>query len=205
MIPMKKLLTLKKVSRVHLVNPNDQEIDELVNTYDFHEIIEQDLREINTQNKIDVYDDLIFFVLHFPKFHTHSNKHYSNEFNFILGKNILISVSKHSTSTIEKIRQEYLDDLKTVDEEDKALIISPYYLLYRILDALYDKTIQGLNKFSDDLNSIQDKIFSGKFMDKNLLNRLLIKSRNASFLRNTMDPQGEIIEELNKTTIKLYG
>lgn len=201
---MKKLLTLNNVSRVHLVNPTDQEIDELVKNHDLHEIIEQDLQESNTQDKIDVYDEHIFCVLHFPKFHTHSSKHYSNEFNFILGKNILISLSKHPTSTIEKIRQGYLDDLKNVEEEDKELVISPYYLLYKVLDALYDKTLYGLGKFNHDLIEIQEKIFGGKYMDRNLLNRLLIKSRNAGYLQNIMDPQAEIVDELNKATIKLY-
>ena len=201
---MKKILTLQDVTRVHLVNPSHKEVDELVDNYDLHEIIEQDLREPNTQDKIDVYDDLIFCVLHFPKFHTHSSKHYSNEFNFILGKKKLISISKHPTVTIEKIRQEYLSAVKEVDEEDKALVVSPYYLFYRVLDELYDKTIYGLTKFNEDLTHIQEKIFSGNFMDKNLLNNLLIKSRNATFLKNTMEPQGEIIEELNKATIKLY-
>ncbi|NOZ44581.1 MAG: hypothetical protein GXP45_05600 [bacterium] len=156
---MKKLLTINDVSRVHLVNPNENEINKLVEEYDLHEIIEDDLRETNTQDKIDVYDDLIFLVLHFPKFQGQNHKHYSNEFKFLLNKKILISISKHHTTTIEKIREEYLADLKTVDEEDKDLVISPYYLLYRVLDALYDKTLHGLRMFNRDLNRVQEKIF----------------------------------------------
>jgi len=201
---MKKLLTLKDISRVHLVNPTDDEIDALVEQYDLHEIIEQDLRDPNTQDKIDVYDHLIFCVLHFPKFHTQHQKHFSNQFKFILGKKILVSISKHTTETIESIRAEYLDDLRHVEDEDKDLVVSPYYLLYKMLDALFDNTIVGLKKFNDDLMGIQEKIFGGKYMDKHLLSTLLTKGRNASYIQNLIEPQGEIISELNKATIKLY-
>lgn len=201
---MKKILTLNKISWVHLVSPSKKEINELVANYDLHEIIEDDLRELHTQDKIDVYDDLIFLILHFPKFQKQNHKHYSNDFKIILGKNMLISISKHKTKTIEKIRAEYLEDIKKVEEEDKELVISPYYILYRILDELYDKTLAGLRKFNTDLNHIQDEIFEWNIMQKTLLNDLLIKWRNAAFLRNIMEPQNEIIEELNKSTIKLH-
>ncbi|NOZ44582.1 MAG: hypothetical protein GXP45_05605 [bacterium] len=41
-------------------------------------------------------------------------------------------------------------------------------------------------------------------MKKKFLTDLLIKGRNAAFLKNIMDPQDEIVEELNKSTLKLY-
>lgn len=52
----------------HCSNPSDKDINELVERYDLHEIIEEDISEVNTQDKVDVYDDSIFLVLHFPKF-----------------------------------------------------------------------------------------------------------------------------------------
>ena len=81
---MKNLIKINGISRVHLTNPDKNEIDKLVKQYNLHEIVEDDLRELYTQDKIDVYDDFIFLILHFPKFHKQNKKHYSNNYKFIL-------------------------------------------------------------------------------------------------------------------------
>jgi len=196
--------TSHPISRQHLINPNHQEIDDLVKKYDLHEIVEKDLKENYTQDKIDVYDKVMFLVLHFPKYEKLSRKHYSNEFNFIVGKDFLLSFSKHTTKTIENIKVQYANDLKEADKEDKELMNSPYYILYRIIDELHDKVLIGLRKFTKDVNLVQEQIFEDKFSDKSLLSDLLIKSRNIAFLKNMLVPQEEILEELNKTTLKLF-
>jgi len=73
-----------------------------------------------------------------------------------------------------------------------------------MIDELYDKTLLWLNRFSKDLIKIEEDIFEWNIMKKSLLNNLLIKSRNVAFLKNMIEPHAEIIEELNKTTIKLH-
>ena len=65
---MERVLKIGKMTRFHCSNPSKKELDEIKNTYDLHEIIEEDISEVNTQDKVDVYDNSIFLVLHFPKF-----------------------------------------------------------------------------------------------------------------------------------------
>jgi len=201
---MKKLLQIEKTSWLHMVNPSHSEIDDIVEKYDLHEIIEEDLKEKNTQDKIDVYDDSFFLILHFPKYHTHSHKHYENELNFIIRKDFIFSFSKHPTNTIETIKEEYLKEFSE-EEIDKELKSSPYYILYQVLDWLYDKTISWLKKFSSELLNVENEIFERwDNINKNLLWTLLKKSRNISFLKNLFLPHEEILWELNKATIKLH-
>jgi len=203
-IEMKKLLNIENLSRIHIVSPNHDEINQIVKKYNLHEIIEQDLKESNTQDKIDVYDDHIFLVLHFPKYQIKKNKHYSNEFKFILTKNFLLSFSTTITQTIEKIKKEYLANIANINEEDLLLKTSPYYVLYKIIDALYDKTLVSLMKFNKDLMTTEEDIFDGDMLGSQLLETLIRKSRNISFLKNLMQPHSEIIEELNNATKKFY-
>jgi magnesium transporter len=72
------------MNRFHASNPSLKELNKIKDMYDLHEIIEDDLYEANTQDKIDVYDDFIFLVLHFPKFNNRTKTYFSNEFNIIL-------------------------------------------------------------------------------------------------------------------------
>ena len=81
---MEKILNIGNVSWYHANKPNLQDIEKVKNLYDLHEIIQEDISDLNTQDKIDIYDDAMFLVLHFPKYDTKTNQYYSNEFNIIL-------------------------------------------------------------------------------------------------------------------------
>lgn len=200
---MEKFLSMGNVTRVHFSNPSTNDIKEIVDTYDVHDIIEQDIKETNTQDKIDIYDECIFLVMHFPKYDKINSRYFSNEFNIILGKNYIVTVTKYHTNHIENIRKQYAEDIadKDPDEEFK---VSPYYILYKIIDVMYDKFIIALNKFNIDLTSLEDAIFSKDILNETLLSKLLTKKRNIVLLKHLILPQTEILEELQKATVNFY-
>ena len=185
----------------HCSNPSKKELDEIKNTYDLHEIIEDDISEVNTQDKVDVYDDAMFLVLHFPKYHPATWTYANNEFNVILWKDFIVSLTTYATNHIEEIRNDYIESLKNWKEEFRA---SPYYILYTMIDVMYDKVLLALNKFKTDLMAIEKKVFSEKKMDSDLIRTLTIKKRNAINLKHIMMPQQEILLEISKLLEKLY-
>lgn len=199
---MKKFLFVNGISWINMINPPDSDVDEIVKKYDFHEIIEEDLKEENVQDKIDVYDDCVFLVLHFPKYNERKMRYYNNEFNIVLWKDYLITLTKYETNHITKIKEEYKDDIKA-NKADKYKI-SPYYILYRILDVMHDKILLSLTRFTKDLTKLEEWIFDGKKLHKDLLEKLMIKKRNIVFLKNMIIPHKDVLEELHGATLKLY-
>lgn len=197
---MERVLKIGKMTWFHCSNPSKKELDEIKNTYDLHEIIEEDISEVNTQDKVDVYDNSIFLVLHFPKFQNNWT-YASNEFNIILWKDFIISLTTYSTNHIEEIRSDYIESLKNWKEEFRT---SPYYILYTMIDVMYDKVLQALTKFKWDLTHIEKKVFSEWNMDQSLIRTLTIKKRNAINLKHIMTPQEEILAELWKLLKELY-
>ena len=203
---MSKILSIDGMSWMHFHHPSKEEIKEIVDTYDVHELIEEDIAEKTTQDKIDVYDDCIFLVLHFPKYDKKTEKYLSNEFNIILWKNFIISVTKYHTNHIEGIREEYNQDLREDEDRDEHKFkLSPYYILYKIIDVMYDKVLFALHKFNLDLSSLEEEVFDESYSSKELLEKMLIKKRNIVFLKHIILPQVEIIEEIQKATMNFYG
>ncbi len=150
---MKGSITVGDVSRTHLVNPSRKEAKILIEKYNLHEIIEQDFLDFATQDKMDVYDDCIFVVMRFPKYDEKTEKHFANTMHAILGKDFIITVTSNLTNNIQKIQDTYREELEK-DSSD-AFKLSPYYILYKIIDAMYDKALIGLAKFSQDLMKIE--------------------------------------------------
>jgi len=200
---MEKTVNFGKIKRIHLSAPSKEEINKLIKKHDFHELIEEDLIEMSTQEKIDVYEDYMFVVLNFPKYNADIKKYLLNEFSIILGKGIIVTMTRFETNHVKKIIEDYQQELKE-REEDEDFKISTYYILYKVIDTMYDKTFIALNKSSRDVVAFEDQLFSSKRLETKLLENLMIKKRNIAFLKHAFLPHQEILEELHDVIPKFY-
>ena len=196
------ILKVGEMTWTHMVNPAQKDVASVVEKYSLHEIIEQDLKDFTTQDKIDVYDDCIFLILRFPKYNEKAKKHFPNTMHAILGKNFILTITSHMTNNIQKIQDTYRAELAEEGAEDFKL--SPYYILYKIIDAMYDKALVGLGKFSRDLLKIEDVAFDSNSINEDLLSELMMKKRNAILMRHIIAPHSEILGELQTATINFY-
>ena len=188
---------------IHLVDPDKKQIDKLVDKYDLHEIIEQDFLDFTTQDKIDVYDGCLFLVMRFPKYNTKTKKHFPNQMHAILGKNFIITVTSYVTNNVEKIQNQYREEIKEA-EDDEKFKLSPYYILYKIIDAMYDKVLAWMTKFNQDLIKIEDTAMDAKALSQETLSELLIKKRSAVLMKHIITPHSEILSELQTATMNFY-
>lgn len=200
---MKTVLHFWKTDWIHLFEPQKKEINELVKKYDLHELIEEDLFELTNQEKIDIYEEHMFIVLNFPKYDEKIRKYFQNEFSIILGKNVIVTMTRFDTNHIKSIIDEYSEELKT-RESDEEFKISPYYILYKVLDTMYDKSIKMLTKSSKDVMMLEEQLFASNKLEKTLLENLTIKKRNIVSLKHMFMPHNEILEELQKALPKFY-
>ncbi len=197
---MKDSIKIKSTNWHYISNPSKDEIERISETYDLHEIIVSDLLEKNIQDKIDIYDDLLFIVCHFPKYNTVSKTYYANEFKIILWKNFLIMISATQSRKVQKL-QDDLENIKIANDEKYK--ISPYYLLYRFWDIMFDKVIKHMNKFNNDLISIEESIYEWE-LNKTTLTQVVQKKRNIAFLRHNITPHEELLEELQNATKQIF-
>jgi len=75
------------------------------------------------------------------------------------------------------------------DEDLEEYKISPYYVLYKIVDVMFDKALNILNKISRDTVYMEEQVFSKDKLNKDLLESLMIRRRNIAFLKHTFLPQ----------------
>lgn len=194
---MKNTVKIWNIVWTHYTWPSKKEKENIIKEYDFHELIEEDIIEISTQEKIDVYDNYMFLVLNFPKYNNSVKKYYLNEFNIVMWKDFIITFSKHQTNHIEQMRKEYEKEIEEKDN-DEEYKISPFYVLYKIIDAMYDKTLKMLKKSTQDITNMEEDLFRNRIWHKKLLENLTVKKRNIVFLKHTFLPQDEILVELQK-------
>jgi magnesium transporter len=158
---------------------------------------------MTTQEKIDIYEDYLFVVMNFPKYNINTKKYVLNEFSIILGQNIIITLTRFNTNHIQNIIQEYAKEIRK-RQKDEEFKISPYYLLYKIIDTMYDKTLNILNKSTKDVILFEEELFSSNKLEKKLLENLMIKKRNIVFLKHNFIPHKDILNDLQNIIPKFY-
>ncbi len=201
---MKTTLRFGHMQWIHYDSPTPDEIEKLVEQYEYHELIAEDLQEMTVQHKIDQYDDVIFVILNFPKYNVLNKRYMLNEFNIILGKDYIITLSRYEASHIAKIIAQYREDLAESDiQDEEAYKVSPYYILYTIIDAMYDKTIKAQSNASKDLVLLEWGM-SDKDIKRETIEDLMRKKANAAFLKYTFLPQKEILVEMQKVCWWFY-
>lgn len=201
---MEKFLALDHLDRYHFTSPSTQDLEWLMEQYDLHEIIEEDLVEKSTQDKIDVYDQYLFAVIHVPKYKPERGKYILNEFKIILWQKFIVTLSSHETKHFQTVKDWYLSQMKDL-EEDEQYKLSPYYVLYKIIDVMHDKVIRGLKLFAKDLREMEEDVFDKRF-DTNTVLAITTKRRNVVTIKHALLPQKEILEELQSLVMKkLWG
>jgi len=197
---MKDSIKIRSTNWHYISNPSKEEIEKISIDYDLHEIIVSDLLEKNIQDKIDVYDELLFIVCHFPKYNNILKTYYSNEFKILLWKNFLIMISSTQSKKVQKLQDE-LEKMKIADDEKYK--VSPYYLLYRFWDIMFDKVIKHMIRFNNDLIHIEEDIYEWA-LNKNTLTQVVKKKRNIAFLKHNITPHEELLEELQNATKQFF-
>lgn len=211
---MSFVVDIKNITRHHFVNswhdePNTtiskaskKKITELVEQYEIHELVAEDLLWLHIQDKVDVYDDHLSLVIHFPKYNSKTQRYLLNEMTITIGKNWIITTSRFETNTIIALKDRLIKEWQEYESDEKYKI-TPYYILYEMIDMMYDKTSRILSNSATDVFKLEEWLLNHK-LNKHVLADLMIKKRNISFLHYNYRTHEELIEETMKWLPKLY-
>jgi magnesium transporter len=147
---------------VHADRPGALEVSLLAERFGFHELDIEDVLSKRQRPKIDEYPEYIFVVLHFPFYDKTVRRLNAAELDVFLGPDFVITLPN-----VELLPVTYLFRRCEDDEELRADLFSKGsgYLLYHILDDLFDYCFPILDKIGAKLDSIEPAIFEERSED----------------------------------------
>ncbi|MBD3330413.1 magnesium/cobalt transporter CorA [Candidatus Peregrinibacteria bacterium] len=177
---------------VSINNPTEKEIAYLRKNYKFHRLdLEDCLSEIQ-RPKIDDYDKYLFLVLHIPIKSRGRMKQISNaEINVFVGQNFLITLHENN-STIKKAIEKCKKNRKIKEE---YMSNGPGYLLYMIIDDLFESGFPLIDDLDKQLNELEHDVFDSEQSHDHLKDILMLKKDIINFRRIIM-PERAIIAQL---------
>jgi magnesium transporter len=147
---------------VHLDAPAPDEAAELAARFGWHPLDLEDVLSKRQRPKVDEYPEYLFAVLHFPAYDKAVQRLNAAELDLFLGPNFLITLP-----TVELLPVTRLFGRCQEDDELRKTLFSKGsgYLLYHVLDDLFDYCFPILDKIGHKLDSIEDEMFEGRAED----------------------------------------
>jgi magnesium transporter len=150
-------VTWGELTWVNIEQPTRLETDYLAENYPFHPLDLDDCLSRIQRPKIDVYDDYLFLVFHFPVFNPEARVTTPSQVSVFIGQGYLITLHKGDLKPLVKL----FDQCQTDEEvRQEHLGQGSGYLLYRVLDRLVDYCFPILNKIGSNIEDVEDNIFS---------------------------------------------
>jgi magnesium transporter len=154
-------LSAEGLTWVHAERPGALEVAYLAERFGFHELDSEDVLSKRQRPKIDEYPDYLFVVLHFPVYDKHVRRLNAAELDVFLGQDFLVTLPNVELLPVTHLFRRCEDD----EELRRELFRGSGYLLYHVLDDLFDYCFPILDKIGVKLDQIEAGIFEERSED----------------------------------------
>lgn len=177
---------------IHIEKPTEQETEYLAQRYPFHPLNLDDVLSRIQRPKIDEYPDHHFIVLRFPFVDQDTHVITSIEMDIFIGENYLVTIDcAGNLKTLSK----FFRLCQTSEEaRQENFTHGSGYLLYRIIDRLVDYCLPIVNKIMDNIEKVEDDIFSNS--TRSSIKEISVLRRNIIALRRITWPMRAVISRV---------
>jgi magnesium transporter len=152
-------LSANGLTWVHLESIDAETVEGLAERFGWHALDLEDVLSKRQRPKVDEYPEYLFTVLHFPAYDKVIQRLNAAELDLFLGPDYLVTLPNVELLPVSRLFSRCRDD-----EELRNDLFGKGsgYLLYHILDDLFDYCFPILDKIGHKLDSIEDEMFEGR-------------------------------------------
>lgn len=196
---MLRQLRIKWITWIDAVNLWKNDIEEILEPFDFHELDIEAVLEPNQRARIDSYDNYMFLTLHFPKYNATKKIYELNEFHIFVGKKFLITLRDFPGKHLDDIYEKYE---KKGDDDEYDIDVSSGLILYELIQEMLEKMFRVTLNIRRDISKIEKQVFEKATSP--LVRDILIKKRNIVVLKHMFQPQMTVLVQLENHMKKLF-
>src|SRR5918999_4342733 len=148
-------LTANGLTWIHLDSPTADESTALAERFGWHPLDIEDVLSKRQRPKIDEYEDYRFVVLHFPVYDKTAKRLNAGELDVFVGHGYLVTLPTVELLPVTRLFNRCEDDAEL---RESLFGKGSGYLLYHVLDDLFDYCFPILDKIGHKLDAIEDDI-----------------------------------------------
>jgi magnesium transporter len=181
---------------VDLSDPTREELEVLRSVFQFHELAVEDAMAETHQPKIESYGDYLYQILHGIDFRASEHCFKTQDVDFFLGDQYLVTVHPGISRTLGKMRN-------VCERNARVLAEGPAALMHRIIDAMVDNYRPEVDKLAERLDALETEIFERP--NAKLARDILDFKSDVSSLRRVVLPQRDAVGRLARREFALIS
>ena len=184
---------------VDLESPTRMEIGDIVERFNIHEVVAEDMLLPSRKPRIEIYPKYMFVILHFPALR-HSHKTLEQEIDFVVGRDFIVSVRYDTVDSLHKFSKIF-EVNSMLDKSEKENHAGDLFFL--MLKKLYRDVEHEVDYVRQHLRDIEGYTFSGK--EAMMVSEISQCARDLLNLRQTIEPHRDILHVLETEAMKFFG
>lgn len=187
-----KSLTENNLTWVNIESVDEESVKFLKDNYHFHPLDMEDVQTGAQTAKLDVYKNYLFLVLHFPLWNHEDRRVTSQQVDFFIADNVLITIQHSKNKDLQALFYRCLKNKKLRQE---WLSGNSGFLLYFVLEAMFEEARPILNNIGKHLTLVENEVFSGE-QNAGLIRELSYHRRNILAFGRIIEPQRYLMSNL---------
>jgi magnesium transporter len=192
--------TQKNLTWIDLVAPTPSEVREVMREFDFSPAIAQELLSVSSRSSVERHEDSIYTVFHFPFMWRGRDSRATQELDFIIGKQYLITTRYETIAPFDTFAKSF--------EVGSMLGHSTQqfhggHLFVAIMKHLYRTLLDESDALQGKLADIEDRIFSGN--EKRMVFEISEVGKSIYDFRQALFSHGEMLRSLEAPGERLFG
>lgn len=190
---MRRELSIHNIVWHYIENTSAKDVQFLAEHFRFHPLDLQDCYELSQWPKLDQYPNYFFIVFHLPHYDQKTRRIRFHELNVFIGRNYLITLTPEPIPLLNEYFQELTEKSARKPKHDK-LKNTTGYLLYKILDLLFDNSAHVLDTLNQMILETEEDVYSDRV--KHAAREIGVIHRNIMNLRRILKPQVRIFRQI---------
>jgi len=189
---------------VDLENPSNDEIQKIADEYHLNSLVAHDLGTLTLKPKVDLYENFIYLILHFPTLHRQTKSYAGDhEIDFVVGKKFIITARHNPSEAFHSFSKTF--EASAVLDKGKRGTIGTHagFIFFYMVSRLYESLTRELEGMKDGLREIENHIFTGK--EREMVIILSEASRDLLYFKRSLSLHRDILESFEVAGRKLFG
>lgn len=190
----------KQLIWIDLESPTNEEVGKIMLEFDLHPSVAQEILLPTVNPRIELYENFIYMILHFPAIkHSHSSDS-NQEIDFIIGKNFIVTARYDFIDALAKFSKIF-EVNSILDKSNMGNHIG--FIFYYMIKEMYRSLSHELDYLKDSLKDIEDQIFIGN--EREMVVDLSKVSRDLLRFHHAMNAHKQVLRSFEPAALGFFS
>lgn len=190
------------ITWVDLENPTKEEMVHIVEEFSVPSLVAEETISSTLHAKVELYDSLIYMILHFPPSHKggETTTEQEQEIDFIIGKDFLITAHYESIYSIQQFAKLF-ESQSTFEGESKMQ--NGGFLFIEMMKQFYKHSLHKLDDATKIIKEIEFYIFNGH--EDTMVKKISNTGKKLLDFKQALRFHKDILHSYVNASVKLFG